>query len=526
MLKSFTKIAEHDLLKLIREMPTKTCESDIIPTILLKEVLPTIIPSLTKIANLSTSKGVFSETWKSATVKPLIKSQSKGTDHQNYRPVSNLTFLSKVVEKITLNQFTQHCEVHHLLPDYKSAYRKHHSCETSLIKLVNNILWAMEKQEVTAVRVLDLSVAFDTVDHDLLLTVLDRRFGVKGTALKWYEQYLKPRKFKVSINNTYSSEQTINYSVPQGSIQGAFLFNAYASTITEVIPPTLELMGYADDHSIRKPFRPGNTIGITESDTITIMEDSMLGISKWMNEVRLKLNESKTDFIYFGSKNQLKKCTFDKIKINNETIQRSDLGGHLDQNLNLRKHVVTKCKTAMMNIWKIRLIRKFLTRDICHQLTLSLAISHLDYSNAILIGCLDTTLSLMQRVQNTAARMILNKHRSYSATECLKPLHWLPIKSRIIYKVLVTVFKCRHGMAPKYLQDLLKAKENQRQGLKSNNKQLLKVPATTRKTFADRSFSVKGPKLWNDLPDNIQTILSYAEFKKQLKTHLFKSCYN
>ena len=108
----------------------------------------------------------------------------------------------------------------------------------------------------------------------------------------------------------------------------------------------------------------------------------------------------------------------------------------------------------------------------------------------------------------------------------LKQPHWLPIKSRIIYKVLVTVFKCRHGMAPKYLQDLLEAKENQRQGLKSNNKQLLKVLATTRKTFADRSFSVKGPKLWNDLPDNIRTISSYAEFKKQLKTHLFKSCYN
>ena len=173
MLKSFTMIAENDLLKLIMEMPTKTCENDIIPTRLLKEILPTITPSLTKIANLSTNKGVFSEKWKSATVKPLIKSQSKGTDHQNYRPVSNLTFLSKVVEKITLNQFTQHCEDHHLLPDYQSAYRKHHSCETSLIKLVNDLLWAMEKQEVTAMTVLDLSAAFDTVDHDLLLAVLD-----------------------------------------------------------------------------------------------------------------------------------------------------------------------------------------------------------------------------------------------------------------------------------------------------------------------------------------------------------------
>ena len=155
------------------EMPTTTCENDIIPTKLLKEILPTIIPSLTKIANLSINNGVFSEKWKSARIKPLIKSQSKVTVLQNYRPVSNLTFLSKVVEKITLNQFTQHREDHHLLPDYQSAYRKYHSCKTSLIKLVNDLLWAMEKQEVTAMTVLDLSAAFDTVDHDLLLTVLD-----------------------------------------------------------------------------------------------------------------------------------------------------------------------------------------------------------------------------------------------------------------------------------------------------------------------------------------------------------------
>ena len=247
-------------------------------------------------------------------------------------------------------------------------------------------------------------------------------------------------------------------------------------------------------------------------------------------KVRLKLNKSKTDFIYFGSKHQLKKCTFDKININNETIQRSDtvkyLGGHLDQNLNLKKHVITKSKAAMMNIQKIRLMRKFLTRDICYQLTLSLAISCLDYSNAILIGCPDTTLSLMQKVQNTAARMILNKHQSYSATECFKQLHWLPIKSRIIYKVFTIVFKCRHGMAPKYLQDLLKAKENRRQGTKVQQQTTAQGANQTRKTFEDRSFSVKAPKLWNDLPDSIRTISSYAEFQKQLKTHLFNSCYN
>ena len=180
----------------------------------------------------------------------------------------------------------------------------------------------------------------------------------------------------------------------------------------------------------------------------------------------------------------------------------------------------------MISICKISMIQRFLTRGVCHQLTLLLAISHLNYGIAILIGCPDATLGLMQKVQNTAARLILNKHHSYSATECLKQLHWLPIKSRIEYKVLTIVFKFKHCMAPKYLQDLLEAKELHKQALKSNNKKLLKVPTTTRKPFADRSFSVKGPGLWNSLPDNIHTITSYTTFKKQLKTHLFNIYYN
>ena len=153
------------------------------------------------------------------------------------------------------------------------------------------------------------------------------------------------------------------------------------------------------------------------------------------------------------------------------------------------------------------MIQKFLTREICHQLTLSPAISHLDHGNAILIGCPDVTLGLMQKVKKAAPRMVLNKHPSYSATECLKQLHWLPIKLKIEYKVLTIIFKCKHGIAPKYLQDLLEAKEHHRQGLKSNIKEeLLKVPTMTRQTFTNRSFSVKGPKLWNKLPNNKRTI--------------------
>ena len=114
---------------------------------------------------------------------------SAGIEKMNYRPVSNLGFVSKVIEKVTLTQFTKHCKENRLLPTYHSAYRRNHSCETSLVKLVDDILWGMEEQLVTSVVILDLLAAFDTVDHDLLLDVLENRFGVTDNTKQWYNNY-------------------------------------------------------------------------------------------------------------------------------------------------------------------------------------------------------------------------------------------------------------------------------------------------------------------------------------------------
>ena len=135
----------------------------------------------------------------------------------------------------------------------------------------------MEKQLVTAIVILDLSVAFDTVDHDLLLEVQGKRFGIVDKAIDWYRSYLTPRRFRVAIKNKTSWPRQLDYSVPQGSIQGAFLFIAYASTLDQVIDSEqLTLNGFADDYSIRRAFRPTSKLGLKEElDTIAIMEKSM-----------------------------------------------------------------------------------------------------------------------------------------------------------------------------------------------------------------------------------------------------------
>ena len=219
----------------------------------LKEVLKGCLPAITYITNSSLDTSSFCEEWKEAIIKPLVKKPSGGLVKTNYRPVSNLGYISKVVEKVTLEQFTEHCNQNSLLPEYQSAYRKDHSCETSLVKLVNDLLGGMESQLVTAVVILYLSAAFVTVDHDLLLDVLEKGFGITDAARKWYPNYLKPRKFRVLIEKDKSQPRQLDYLVPQGSIQEEFLFISYASTLDELVTQ-LTLNGFVDDHSVRRTF--------------------------------------------------------------------------------------------------------------------------------------------------------------------------------------------------------------------------------------------------------------------------------
>ena len=531
LLSKFTPISAIQLEKTITRMSSKTCALDIIPTTRLKEVLGTILPSITHIVNKSLTQGQFYTDWKEALVKPLVKSRILGTTMTNYRPVRNLQFISKIVEKVTLDQFTQHCNRNSLLPSYQSAYRQYHSCETSLVKLVNDILWAMEKQLVTVVVILDLSAAFDTVDHNLLLEVLENRFGIAGTARKWYTSYLKPRSFKVSIRGSTSQPRQLDYSVPQGSIQGAFLFIAYASTLELVVQPSgLELNGFADDHSIRTTFKPSKLDHTEEFETIAKIETTMLKVKTWMDQVRLKLNEAKTEFMYFGWPSQLGKCAVSTIDINGENIARNDvtkyLGAHLDSALNFKKHIKTKCKAAMFNLQRIRAARKYLTRSASNKLMVSLVISHLDYTNGLLGGLPKCSIEQLQRVQNIAAKIVLGKRKYDSSTRCLEELHWLPIQYRIEFKIISLVYKSLHGLAPQYLNNLLTRKVQRREGLRSNdNTSQLEIPHTSRKTFAARAFSVLGPELWNQLPSEIQQAKSYISFKKTLKTFLYRKAF-
>ena len=180
----------------------------------------------------------------------------------------------------------------------------------------------------------------------------------------------------------------------------------------------------------------------------------------------------------------------------------------------------------MLSIFRIKAARKNLTRSTCNKLIITLVLSHLDYANSLLGKLPTSSINNMQVVQNIAAKITLGKGKYDSATRCLQTLHWLPIKERIDYKIISLVYKCIHWGAPPYLERLVKYNTPGRRGLRSEDDTTrLVVPKTSRKTFATRSFSVLGPELWNQLPRRLHKIDSYASFKKELKTHLFKRAF-
>ena len=337
-------------------MKSKCCELDALPTSLLKRMIDVCLPSITKIVNLSLETGQFTYQWKVAIVRPLLKKLGLDLIKKNYRPVSNLSFLSKVIEKAMLKQFNEHCDNYGLLPDYQSAYRSNYSCETSLLKLTNDILWNMENKQVTALVMMDLSATFDTVDHELLLEILHHRYSISDDALKWYDNYLRPRGFKVCIGDSYSKERPLTFSVPQGSCSGAVIFIAYIESLSDIILHPIQLAGFADNHSIHNRFKP-NSDGNAEKQTIDRLQGAMSDTKNWMDSVQLKLNSDKTEFMYFGTTHQLKKCLIDSIDVNGNHITRSEilqyLGAFLDQLLNFKAHMKQKCRTAMRNLIRI-----------------------------------------------------------------------------------------------------------------------------------------------------------------------------
>ena len=213
---------------------------------------------------------------------------------KNYRPVSNLSFISKLVARVVCVQ--EHLKTNNLYEIFQSAYRHLHSTETALLRVQNDLLQAVDNEGGAILVLLDLSAAFDTIDHQKLLNLSNQSFGIRGVALKWFESYLKDRTQTVQIGSCTSTPVTLKYGVPQGSVLGPILFTMYTTPLGNIIRKHgLNFHLYADDTQLYISFQPG--VSVSKETAISCLEACIKDIQIWMTNNLLKLNDDKTELI-------------------------------------------------------------------------------------------------------------------------------------------------------------------------------------------------------------------------------------
>ena len=353
---------------------------------------------------------------------------------------------------------------------------------------------------------------------------MEKRLGLRGNVLNWFKSYLFERTQSVVIDGVSSEDRVLDCGVPQGLVLGPILFNIYILPLADLIRKHgIPFHLYADDSQ-------KYTVFDLKDYNITVLKLNALitDMRQWFYDNRLKCNDSKTEVLVMSSKHTpLSWQNMPPLSIGNCNIVPSsnirNLGVTMDEHLTLFTHVNSIVRSAFLKIREISYYRRFLTLDSTKTLMHAYVTSRVDYCNSLLFGLPNNLIRKLQSVLNTAARVVTMTRKYDSITPVLYGLHWLPMKYRIQFKLLLLVFKALNGLAPSYLSDKLSYKPVCK--LRFSCQYLLVVPRSNLKSYGDRCFSVAGPKLWNSLPKKLRICESLESFKRDLKTHLFKCAF-
>uniref|UniRef100_A0A3Q2ZSJ5 Reverse transcriptase domain-containing protein n=3 Tax=Kryptolebias marmoratus TaxID=37003 RepID=A0A3Q2ZSJ5_KRYMA len=523
---AFSVVTQSDVEKIVKSMKTSTCVLDPLPTALLKSNITAICPLITTIINQSLRASQVPPSLKTAVIHPYLKKPSLDPNIlAHYRPVSNLPFISKVLEKVVAAQLHQHLHIHNFYEKFQSGFRSAHSTETALVRVMNDLLMTADQGSPSLLLLLDLSAAFDTVNHTILLNRLQSEIGLSGTALKWFHSYLTNRTEYVSLGQSKSSTHTVTCGVPQGSVLGPTLFTIYMLPLGHIINKhKVSFHCYADDTQLYMKMDSTSPTVLPSSLQLCLEE-----IKAWMTANSLQLNSNKTDVILLGTPHQTQSSNLSSISIFGLNIPFSttvtNLGVRIDSNLTFNSHIRHLSKVSFLHLKNIARLRPSLSQPDAERLIHAFISSRLDYCNALLFGTSGKNLQKLQHIQNCAARVLMRRRKYDHITSVLNSLHWLPIKHRIHYKLCLLTYQCIHGAAPAYLSELLSLHATSRRLRSSTSFYCLHQPKTKLATMGDRAFQAVAPRLWNALPESLRAPQGVEAFKKGLKTHLFKQAF-
>ena len=513
---TFKLITAEDLHKQINLSKIKTSQGDPIPAFLLRSSIHLLVPSLLHLVNTSLCNGSMEGLGESI-VTPILKKSGLDQDLlSNYRPVCGGMYIDKLIQKNVLIQLDEHMDENDLHISYQSGYKPYHSCETVLLAIVNDILLNLDKGLCVVLLLLDLSAAFDTVDHEELLSILSNEIGLGGTVLDWFKSFLHGRTQATSVKGCKSEFANMKYGVPQGSVLGPKLFNIYIRNFIRLLRDAgFVVHGYADDHQVTTAFR----IEFQYNKLCYALPKLLDLISKWMNSHFLKLNASKSNLLIFSPQNISDKVFIDNVYLGDNTYipvsrEAMNLGVKIDSQLSFSPQISMIIKQSYRYITEFGRIRKYLSVDDIQCLVQAIIVSRVDNCNCLLYGIPDYEISRLQRLQNSCARLIYGKRKHDHVSELFSELHWLPVKQRIIFKILLFIFKIFTGMCPQYLEDCVI--------IANPDTRILYIPRTNT-AYGDRAFSNSAPRLWNALPIFLRKSETIHYFKAHLKHHLFSN---
>lgn len=510
----FHSVSADVIGNIIFQMNSNATGSDGVNLLMIQMCCPFILPFLAHVINCCLIDGTFPDSWKCANICPVPKC-SEPAEIKDLRAISILPTLSKVLEKVVSLQLREFLSSHDILPELQSGFRPGHSCATALSKVVDDIILSMDQGNSSALILLDYSKAFDTINHNILLSIL-QYIGLSKPVLNFFKSYLTQRTQRVLLKDKYSTSLVLKSGVPQGSILGPILFSIYTSQLFNGLHCNYHI--YADDTQLYHHFSSSSV----DLACAQINED-LVNICERSKKHALLLNPSKSKLIVFASKSKYA-FLIDKLAISINGIRLSAvneskvLGLVVDRNLRFSGHVSKCIQRSYLGLRMLYAHRSYLSAKIKSILCNSLILSQFSHCYPVYYCCLTVVDKMrIQKVQNCCMRYITGSRKYDRISHKLSELRWLNMENRARLHSLTFYHKILLSNSPIYLRRKVTFRTDIH-NLNVRSKGLISPPLHTTAIF-ERSFSFNIYKLYNSLDLNLKR-MPLTSFRYNLKNQL------